>query len=155
MFTKHPVIDFTPDQRGVEEKGGTQRLGLYPAKLTPGTRAAAVYGAEIIYERHRHRFEVANRYKPQLEAAGMRFSGISPDSRLVEIVELADHPWFVASQFHPEFTSRPLRPNPLFDGFVGAALALKEGRLGTYTPRMQQRQRAVALGQRRRANRAR
>ena len=136
MFTKHPVIDFTPDQRGVEEKGGTQRLGLYPAKLTPGTRAAAVYGAEIIYERHRHRFEVANRYKPQLEAAGMRFSGISPDSRLVEIVELADHPWFVASQFHPEFTSRPLRPNPLFDGFVGAALALKEGRLGTYTPRM-------------------
>ena len=136
MFTKHPVIDFTPDQRGVEEKGGTQRLGLYPAKLTPGTRAAAVYGAEIIYERHRHRFEVANRYKPQLEAAGMRFSGISPDSRLVEIVELADHPWFVASQFHPEFTSRPLRPNPLFDGFVGAALALKEGRIGTYTPRM-------------------
>jgi CTP synthase len=136
MFTKHPVIDFTPDQRGVEEKGGTQRLGLYPAKLTPGTRAAAVYGAEIIYERHRHRFEVANRYKPQLEAAGMRFSGISPDSRLVEIVELADHPWFVASQFHPEFTSRPLRPNPLFDGFVGAALALKEGRLGTYAPRM-------------------
>ena len=136
MFTKHPVIDFTPDQRGVEEKGGTQRLGLYPAKLAPGTRAAAVYGAEIIYERHRHRFEVANRYKPQLEAAGMRFSGISPDSRLVEIVELADHPWFVASQFHPEFTSRPLRPNPLFDGFVGAALALKEGRLGTYTPRM-------------------
>ena len=136
MFTKHPVIDFTPDQRGVEEKGGTQRLGLYPAKLTPGTRAAAVYGAEIIYERHRHRFEVANRFKPQLEAAGMRFSGISPDSRLVEIVELADHPWFVASQFHPEFTSRPLRPNPLFDGFVGAALALKEGRLGTYTPRM-------------------
>jgi len=136
MFTKHPVIDFTPDQRGVEEKGGTQRLGLYPAKLTPGTRAAAVYGAEIIYERHRHRFEVANRFKPQLEAAGMRFSGISPDSRLVEIVELADHPWFVASQFHPEFTSRPLRPNPLFDGFVGAALALKEGRIGTYTPRM-------------------
>ncbi|MFM2097745.1 MAG: synthase [Chloroflexota bacterium] len=136
MFTKHPVIDFTPDQRGVEEKGGTQRLGLYPAKLTPGTRAAAVYGAEIIYERHRHRFEVANRFKPQLEAAGMRFSGISPDSRLVEIVELADHPWFVASQFHPEFTSRPLRPNPLFDGFVGAALALKEGRLSTYTPRI-------------------
>jgi CTP synthase len=136
MFTKHPVIDFTPDQRGVEEKGGTQRLGLYPAKLTPGTRAAAVYGAEIIYERHRHRFEVANRFKPQLEAAGMRFSGISPDSRLVEIVELADHPWFVASQVHPDFTSRPLRPNPLFDGFVGAALALKEGRLSTYTPRI-------------------
>ena len=136
MFTKHPVIDFTPDQRGVEEKGGTQRLGLYPAKLTPGSRAATVYGSEIAYERHRHRFEVANRFKPQLEAAGMSFSGISPDGRLVEIIELADHPWFVASQFHPEFTSRPLRPNPLFDGFVGAAVALKEGRLAAYMPRM-------------------
>jgi CTP synthase len=136
MFTKHPVIDFTPDQRGVEEKGGTQRLGLYPAKLTPGSRAATVYGSEIAYERHRHRFEVANRFKPQLEAAGMSFSGVSPDGRLVEIIELADHPWFVASQFHPEFTSRPLRPNPLFDGFVGAAVALKEGRLAAYMPRM-------------------
>jgi CTP synthase len=136
MFTKHPVIDFTPDQRGVEEKGGTQRLGLYPAKLTAGSRAATVYGSEIAYERHRHRFEVANRFKPQLEAAGMNFSGVSPDGRLVEIIELADHPWFVASQFHPEFTSRPLRPNPLFDGFVGAAVALKEGRLAAYAPRM-------------------
>mgnify|MGYP003337202265 FL=1 len=136
MFTKNPVIDFTPDQRGIEEKGGTQRLGLYPAKLTPGSRAAAVYGAEVVYERHRHRFEVANRFKPQLEAAGMRFTGVSPDSRLVEIIELADHPWFVASQFHPEFTSRPLRPNPLFDGFVGAAVALREGRLASYAPRM-------------------
>lgn len=136
MFTKHPVIDFTPDQRGIEEKGGTQRLGLYPAKLAPGSRAATVYGSEIAYERHRHRFEVANRFKPQLEAAGMNFSGVSPDGRLVEIIELTDHPWFVASQFHPEFTSRPLRPNPLFDGFVGAALALKEGRLAAYAPRM-------------------
>jgi CTP synthase len=136
MFTKNPVIDFTPDQRGVEEKGGTQRLGLYPAKLTAGSRAATVYGAEVVYERHRHRFEVANRFKPQLEAAGMRFTGVSPDSRLVEIIELADHPWFVASQFHPEFTSRPLRPNPLFDGFVGAAVALRDGRLASYTPRM-------------------
>ena len=135
MFTKHPVIDFTPDQRDLEEKGGTQRLGLYPAKLAAGSRAEAVYGAEVVYERHRHRFEVANRFKPQLEAAGLRFTGISPDSRLVEIIELADHPWFVASQFHPEFTSRPLRPNPLFDGFVGAALALKEGRLAAYSPR--------------------
>ena len=136
MFTKHPVIDFTPDQRGIEEKGGTQRLGLYPAKLAAGSRAATVYGSEIAYERHRHRFEVANRFKPQLEAAGMNFSGVSPDGRLVEIIELADHPWFVASQFHPEFTSRPLRPNPLFDGFIGAALALKEGRLAAYAPRM-------------------
>jgi len=136
MFTKNPVIDFTPDQRGVEEKGGTQRLGLYPAKLTPGSRAATVYGAEVVYERHRHRFEVANRFKPQLEAAGMRFTGVSPDSRLVEIIELADHPWFVASQFHPEFTSRPLRPNPLFDGLIGAAVALRDGRLASYAPRM-------------------
>ena len=136
MFTKHPVIDFTPDQRGIEEKGGTQRLGLYPAKLAAGSRAATVYGSEIAYERHRHRFEVANRFKPQLEAAGMNFSGVSPDGRLVEIIELTDHPWFVASQFHPEFTSRPLRPNPLFDGFIGAALALKEGRLAAYAPRM-------------------
>ena len=136
MFTKNPVIDFTPDQRGVDENGGTQRLGLYPAKLTPGSRAAAVYGAEVVYERNRHRFEVANRFKPQLEAAGMRFTGVSPDSRLVEIIELADHPWFVASQFHPEFTSRPLRPNPLFDGFVGAAVAQRDGRLASYTPRM-------------------
>ena len=125
MFTKNPVIDFTPDQRGIEEKGGTQRLGLYPAKLTPGSRAAAVYGAEVVYERHRHRFEVANRFKPQLEAAGMRFTGVSPDSRLVEIIELADHPWFVASQFHPEFKSRPTRPAPLFRDFVGAAIAFR------------------------------
>ena len=122
MFTKNPVIDFTPDQRGVEEKGGTQRLGLYPAKLTPGSRAATVYGAEVVYERHRHRFEVANRFKPQLEAAGMRFTGVSPDSRLVEIIELADHPWFVASQFHPEFTSNPRTGHPLFTAFVNAAL---------------------------------
>ena len=128
MFTEHPVIDFMPDQRTMEEKGGTMRLGLYPARLTPGSKAHAVYGTELIYERHRHRFEVNNRYRPLLEAAGMVMSGQSPDGRLVEIVELADHPWFVASQFHPEFRSRPDRPHPLFDGFVGAAVALSEGR---------------------------
>jgi len=128
MFTANPVIDFMPDQRDLEDKGGTMRLGLYPARLTPGSKAAAVYGDEVVYERHRHRFEVANRYRPALEAAGMVLSGQSPDGRLVEIVELRDHPWFVATQFHPEFRSRPDRPHPLFDGFIGTAVALREGR---------------------------
>jgi CTP synthase len=128
MFTTNPVIDFMPDQRDLEDKGGTMRLGLYPARLTPGSRAAAVYGTEVVYERHRHRFEVANRYRPELEAAGLVVSGQSPDGRLVEIVELRDHPWFVASQFHPEFRSRPDRPHPLFDGLIVTALALRDGR---------------------------
>jgi CTP synthase len=128
MFTEHPVIDFMPDQREMEDKGGTMRLGLYPARLTPGSKAAAVYGSEVIYERHRHRFEVNNRYRQTLEAAGMILSGQSPDGRLVEIVELRDHPWFVASQFHPEFKSRPDRPHPLFDGLVAAAIAVGDGR---------------------------
>jgi CTP synthase len=128
MFTEHPVIDFMPDQRTMQEKGGTMRLGLYPARLTPGSKANAVYGTELIYERHRHRFEVNNRYRPLLEAAGMMLSGQSPDGRLVEIIELKDHPWFVASQFHPEFRSRPDRPHPLFVGFIGVAVALVEGR---------------------------
>jgi len=123
LFTDHPVIDFMPDQREMEDKGGTMRLGLYPARLTPGSKAAEAYGAEVIYERHRHRFEVNNRYREMLEAAGMVLSGQSPDGRLVEIVELRDHPWFVASQFHPEFKSRPDRPHPLFDGFVAACIA--------------------------------
>ena len=128
MFTEHPVIDFMPDQRTMQEKGGTMRLGLYPARLTPGSKAAQVYGTELIYERHRHRFEVNNQYRPLLEAAGMILSGQSPDGRLVEIIELKDHPWFVASQFHPEFRSRPERPHPLFDGFIGSAVALSNGR---------------------------
>ncbi|HYM84048.1 MAG TPA: CTP synthase, partial [Candidatus Dormibacteraeota bacterium] len=127
MFTEHPVIDFMPDQRDMEEKGGTMRLGIYPARLAPGSKAAAVYGQEVIYERHRHRFEVNNRYRQTLEAAGMELSGQSPDGRLVEIVELRDHPWFVASQFHPEFKSRPERPHPLFHGFVATAIALQSG----------------------------
>jgi CTP synthase len=107
MFTENPVIDFMPDQRDMEDKGGTMRLGLYPARLAEGSKARAVYGSEVVYERHRHRFEVSNRYRQTLEAAGMVLSGVSPDDRLVEIVELRDHPWFVASQFHPEFKSRP------------------------------------------------
>ena len=122
LFTDDPVIDFMPDQRELEEKGGTMRLGLYPARLTPGSKAAEAYGEEVVYERHRHRFEVANRYREALEGAGMVLSGQSPDGRLVEIIELRDHPWFVASQFHPEFKSRPDRPHPLFAGFVDAAV---------------------------------
>jgi CTP synthase len=132
MFTEHPVIDFMPDQRTMQEKGGTMRLGLYPARLTPGSKAAAVYGSELIYERHRHRFEVNNEYRSLLEAAGMVLSGQSPDGRLVEIIELRDHPWFVASQFHPEFRSRPERPHPLFDGFVGSAVAVSDGRVPVF-----------------------
>ncbi len=128
MFTAHPVIDFMPDQREMEEKGGTMRLGLYPARLTPGSKAHLVYGDEVVYERHRHRFEVNNRYRALLEGAGMILSGQSPDGRLVEIIELRDHPWFVASQFHPEFKSRPERPHPLFDGFIATAVALRDGR---------------------------
>jgi CTP synthase len=123
LFTSAPVIDYMPDQRDLEQKGGTMRLGLYPARLTPGTRASEAYGSEIIYERHRHRFEVNNEYREALERAGMILSGQSPDGRLVEIVELRDHPWFVASQFHPEFKSRPDKPHPLFAGFVTAAIA--------------------------------
>jgi CTP synthase len=122
LFTDNPVIDFMPDQREMEEKGGTMRLGLYPARLTPGSKAAEAYGAEVVYERHRHRFEVSNRYRQALEGAGMVLSGQSPDGRLVEIVELREHPWFVASQFHPEFRSRPDRPHPLFAGFIQAAV---------------------------------
>jgi CTP synthase len=122
LFTEHPVIDLMPDQRATEAKGGTMRLGLYPARLLPGSRAFAAYGTEVIYERHRHRFEVNNAYREVLERAGMVLSGVSPDGRLVEVVELRDHPWFVASQFHPEFKSRPERPHPLFVGFVAAAI---------------------------------
>jgi CTP synthase len=118
-----PVIDLMHDQREVTEKGGTMRLGSYPAKLKPGTHVRTAYGDEpVIYERHRHRFEVNNRYRQRLEDAGLVFAGVSPDDRLVEFIELPDHPWFVATQAHPELKSRPNRPHPLFDGFVGATL---------------------------------
>src|SRR6478735_2572204 len=127
LFTNAPVIDFMPDQRAMEEKGGTMRLGLYPARLLPGSKAHEAYGDEVIYERHRHRFEVNNEYRDALERSGMVLSGQSPDGRLVEIVELRDHPWFVASQFHPEFRSRPDRPHPLFAAFVKAAIAYADG----------------------------
>ncbi|MEX2504260.1 MAG: CTP synthase [Egicoccus sp.] len=121
--TPDPVIDLMPDQRDVTDKGGTMRLGSYPAKLLAGSRTRAAYGNEpVIYERHRHRFEVNNRYRQQLEEHGLIFSGVSPDDRLVEFIELPGHPWFVATQAHPELKSRPNRPHPLFDGFVAAAL---------------------------------
>ena len=120
-FTSHPVIDLLPEQRDIEEKGGTMRLGVYPCKLTPGTRAAEAYGEPVVYERHRHRFEFNNHYRDALAGAGVVFSGTSPNGRLVEIIELADHPFFVGSQFHPEFRSRPGRPHPLFRAFMAAA----------------------------------
>ncbi|MGC9024338.1 MAG: glutamine amidotransferase-related protein, partial [Chloroflexia bacterium] len=101
---------------------GTMRLGSYPCKLVPGTRAAAAYGVELVHERHRHRFEFNNRYREALQEAGLIVAGTSPDGRLVEIAELRDHPWFVGTQFHPEFRSRPTRPHPLFRDFIGAAL---------------------------------
>ena len=116
-----PVICLMDSQRNVTDKGGTMRLGAYPARLTPGSRAAEIYGTEEISERHRHRYEVNNHYIERLEAGGLRFSGLSPDGKLVEMVELPDHPWFVACQFHPELKSRPLRPHPLFASFIEAA----------------------------------
>ncbi|MBJ7610388.1 MAG: CTP synthase [Candidatus Dormibacteraeota bacterium] len=122
-FTSVPVIDLLPEQRDIENKGGTMRLGVYPCKLLPGSRAAAAYGEALVYERHRHRFEFNNHYRDRLAEAGMVFSGTSPNGRLVEIVELRDHPFFVGSQFHPEFRSRPNRPHPLFAGFMRAAAA--------------------------------
>jgi CTP synthase len=119
--TKHPVVDIMADQKDIDKLGGTMRLGNYPCMLKPGSRTADIYGTNRIDERHRHRFEVNNAYRPQLEEAGMVFAGLSPDERLVEIVEMKDHPFFVASQFHPEFKSRPGRPHPLFDAFMKAA----------------------------------
>jgi CTP synthase len=121
--TPFPVIDLLPEQREVRDMGGTMRLGADPVKLHEGTRAREIYGEAVIYERHRHRYEVNNHLRKKLEAEGMVCSGTSPDDRLVEVVELPDHPFFVASQYHPEFKSRPLRPQPLFRDFVGAALA--------------------------------
>jgi len=121
--TPHPVIDLLPEQGRVVAKGGTMRLGAYPAVLAPGSRARALYGEEVVHERHRHRFEFNPEYLEDFESHGMLASGRSPDGKLVEIVELQDHPWYVGVQFHPEFTSRPLRPHPLFQGFLTACLS--------------------------------
>ncbi|HOV79221.1 MAG TPA: CTP synthase [Bacillota bacterium] len=119
--TAYPVIDLLPGQKEVDRKGGTMRLGRYPCSLYPGSKAQLAYGRESIYERHRHRYEFNNVYRGDFAGKGMLFSGTSPDGYLVEIIELADHPWFVATQFHPEFKSRPNRPHPLFREFVGRA----------------------------------
>jgi len=124
--TPHPVIDLLPEQRGMTNKGGTMRLGLYPCKLQKNSRVYLAYGEETVFERHRHRYEFNNAYRDILTQAGLLISGQSPDGRLVEIVEIPDHPWFVAGQFHPEFKSRPMNPHPLFREFVRAALEVKE-----------------------------
>lgn len=119
--TPYPVIALLPDQSETEDKGGTMRLGNYPCQLVPGSRAAAVYGQDLIHERHRHRYEFNNEFRQTLQAAGMVYGGLSPDGELVELCEVADHPWMVSCQFHPEFCSRPNRPHPLFRDFIGAA----------------------------------
>lgn len=121
--TKYPVIDLMPEQKDIDEKGGTMRLGVYPCKLLKESKAFEAYGEEVIYERHRHRYEFNNQYKKDLVGGGLVISGTSPDGRLVEIVEIKDHPWFVAVQFHPELKSRPNRPHPLFREFIKASLS--------------------------------
>jgi CTP synthase len=126
--TGHPVIDILPGQ-DLSSLGGTMRLGAYPCRIEAETQAARAYGGELIFERHRHRYEVNPRFRRRLEDAGLRCSGVSPDGTLVEIIELPDHPWFVGSQFHPEFKSRPDRPQPLFGDFVGAAIARRRSDL--------------------------
>jgi CTP synthase len=127
-LTPYPVIDLMPDQVNVTEKGGTMRLGSYVATLTPGTRVAKAYGTESVTERHRHRYEFNSRFKRLLEEAGLVCSGTSPDGRLVEFVELPDHPFWVGTQAHPEFKSRPDRPHPLFRELVTAAIDRADGR---------------------------
>ncbi|MBE5928077.1 MAG: CTP synthase [Lachnospiraceae bacterium] len=120
--TTHPVIHLMPEQDGVEDLGGTLRLGSYPCVLDPESKAYELYGTDTIHERHRHRYEVNNYYRDELVKSGLKLSGLSPDGRIVEMLEIPSHPWFVATQAHPEFKSRPNRPHPLFKGFVGAAL---------------------------------
>ncbi len=128
--TPYPVIDLLPEQKGIEDLGGTMRLGAQAIELAEGTRAREIYGESTVHERHRHRYEVNNQWREQLVVHGLVVSGTFQEGRLVEIVELPDHPWFVASQFHPEFKSRPTRPAPLFREFVGAALVRARDRAG-------------------------
>ncbi|MCL2503464.1 MAG: CTP synthase [Coriobacteriia bacterium] len=128
LGTEHAVIDLMGDQHDLAEMGGTMRLGAYPCRVTEGTKGWAAYGEEVIYERHRHRYEVNNAYRERLVEAGLVISGLSPDGRLVEMIEIDDHPWFIGNQGHPEFKSRPTRPAPLFRDFVGAAVAFKNER---------------------------
>jgi CTP synthase len=132
--TPYPVIDLLPEQKEIEDLGGTMRLGAQAVELAEGTRARESYGEAIVHERHRHRYEVNNHFRPRLVEAGLVVSGTFQEGRLVEIIELPDHPWFVASQFHPEFKSRPTRPAPLFRDFVGAALERSRERAGERLP---------------------
>jgi CTP synthase len=125
--TPYPVIDLLPEQKEVEDMGGTMRLGADSVTLVEGSKAHAAYGERVVQERHRHRYEVNNQLRSKLVAAGLLISGTYQDERLVEVIELPDHPWFVASQYHPEFKSRPNRPQPLFRDFVGAAVARRAG----------------------------
>ena len=120
--TTHPVIHIMPEQIGIEDLGGTLRLGAYPCVLDTDSRAYKMYGRQEISERHRHRYEVNNDYRDELSANGMKISGLSPDGRIVEMIEIPEHPWFLATQAHPELKSRPNRPHPLFRGFIEAAL---------------------------------
>ncbi len=126
--TPHPVVTLMASQIGVEDKGGTMRLGSYACRLNDGTKARELYGADLIQERHRHRFEFNNGYRSQFEQAGLVFSGMNPDLGLVEMIELNNHPHFVGCQFHPEFKSKPFRPHPLFAGFIAAAVAYRDSR---------------------------
>jgi CTP synthase len=130
--SKFPVIDLLPEQRGVTAKGATMRLGAYPCKLTEGSLAHKAYGSLEISERHRHRFEVSNDFRPRLEKAGLIVSGRWVERDLVEIVELKDHPWFLGCQYHPEFKSRPMEPHPLFASFVKAAVEHRRAREGRF-----------------------
>lgn len=116
----YKVIDFMTNQINLEDKGGTMRLGTFPCKLEENSKAFEAYGSAVIYERHRHRLEFNNKFRPEFLESGLKLSGLSPDDRLVEIVEIPDHPWFVGVQFHPELKSRPTRPHPLFTKFVEA-----------------------------------
>lgn len=129
LTTKNPVIDLLPDQKELDDKGGTMRLGSYPCEIVPGTKAHMAYGGGVVNERHRHRFEYNNGYREALTAEGLIVSGISPDRKLVEMIEIESHPWYVGVQFHPEFKSRPNNPHPLFRDFVGAAKSVRQVKL--------------------------
>ena len=123
--TANPVIDIMEEQKNISKMGGTMRLGLYPCKLAEDSKCRTIYGEELIYERHRHRYEFNNAYRKILSSNGLKIAGLSPDETLVEIVELSDHPWFIGVQFHPEFKSRPNKPQKLFADFIRASLENK------------------------------
>jgi CTP synthase len=141
--TPHPVIHLLPEQQDVVDLGGTMRLGVYPCRLTAGTMAQRLYGEEVVYERHRHRYEFNNAYRSLFLESGYEISGTSPDGRLVELIELKEHPFFTACQFHPEFLSRPGKPHPLFRGLIEAA----QQRRGEVAARNGQQSQATAAPQ--------